>query len=167
MHRPTLTSSARVCHCCSMGPSSTASSGRRLCATPSACAELQGRADGECLPRHPPHVEPSFLVLGSKKKMTSKDVASKRVRRFRVCRRRHQAFALPAVWRGEQYLAGPTLAFCQRRTTCSATTASTGGAGVLNPGRCVTAAAAASDQGLTLVHFSAERKRFLWDIGCG
>jgi len=37
------------------------------------------------------------------------------------------------------------LAFCQRRTTCSATTVSTGGAGVLNPGRCVTAAAAASD----------------------
>ena len=24
----------------------------------------------------------------------------------------------------------------------------------------------ASDQGLTLVHFSAQRKRFLWDRGC-
>mmetsp|Transcript_13862 Transcript_13862/g.58295 ORF Transcript_13862/g.58295 Transcript_13862/m.58295 type:complete len:272 (+) Transcript_13862:1082-1897(+) len=37
-HPCALTSSARVSHCCSMGPSSTCSSGRRLCATPRACA---------------------------------------------------------------------------------------------------------------------------------
>ena len=28
------------------------------------------------------------------------------------------------------------------------------------------AAAAATEQGLTLVHFSAQRKRFMWDTGC-
>ena len=33
-----VTSSARVSHCCSIGPSRHCSSGRRLCATPSACA---------------------------------------------------------------------------------------------------------------------------------